>query len=358
MPDRQCILHIGVAKTGSSSLQGWFSGNRAAFAAKGVHYVKSLGERNHLRILLLAGGRIPRPVRRSNSTRGPVEAEFTEELRGLPPDIHTVVISSEGLGTIKSKEEVAALRSFLEPHFARFRVIAYLRRQDEQRVSLLSTKYKTGVAVNRPLGRSIEDQTFWKRAFDYDRMLDIWAEMFGEAAVTPRIFQREDLAGGDVRSDFAGLLGIEGVPLTATKGEKSNPSILPEAQEFLRLLNEAKKADETEFEKGRYRRLLRALEERFQGSGALPDRATAMALMKKSRASNERVRQRWFPERATLFKEDFSRYPEVAAKTDQERVLGVALHAASILLRPKSEGLATPEPARRRGEKARRRIAA
>lgn len=346
MADRLCILHIGVAKTGTSSIQGWLAGNRPELAKRGFHYPSSIGDRNHVRILTLAEGRVPRAVSRNNVTREQVEQGFAAELKALPDSIHTVIISSEGLGTIKEKVETQRLRDFLAPFFSRFRVVVYLRRQDEQRVSLLSTKFKTGTAVTRPIGRSIDSQAFWNRPFNYERVLNVWSETFGRAAVTPRIFQRSDLVGGDVRQDFASVVGLKDLPLSSGKSEKSNPSIKPEAQEFLRLLNTAL-GDGAEVEKGRYRRLLRAIEAQFEGAGALPDRATAVALMAKCRASNDRVRAAWFPDRAELFREDFSRYPETVGDTERGDVLAVAMHGLRVLLEKRGgDGSGEAKPAR------------
>ncbi|MFN3867408.1 MAG: hypothetical protein ACK4MD_11960, partial [Demequina sp.] len=44
------VLHIGTPKTGTTTLQRWFAGNRAAVLAQGVWYPETLGAENHRKL--------------------------------------------------------------------------------------------------------------------------------------------------------------------------------------------------------------------------------------------------------------------------------------------------------------------
>ena len=47
-------LHIGTAKTGTTTLQGWFSSNRAGLGDQGVWYPTTPGAENHRRLMTYA----------------------------------------------------------------------------------------------------------------------------------------------------------------------------------------------------------------------------------------------------------------------------------------------------------------
>ena len=145
----------------------------------------------------------------------------------------------------------------------------------------------------------------------------------GADAMQVRLFDRETLVGGSVVDDFvaAWQLGpIEGFAPVADQNE----SIRPAAQEFLRAVNpllEPIPGLPIEEVRGPLAARLALL---FPGRGARPARAEVEAFYGQFRASNERLRQRFFPERARLFDEDFSAYPE----TEDNREAGVADFAA------------------------------
>ena len=48
------ILHIGTAKTGTTTLQHWFASNRESLQAQGIYYPKSLGKVNHRALSIFA----------------------------------------------------------------------------------------------------------------------------------------------------------------------------------------------------------------------------------------------------------------------------------------------------------------
>ncbi len=159
--------------------------------------------------------------------------------------------------------------------------------------------------------------------FNYDRSLALWEEAFGADAMQVRLFDRETLVGGSVVDDFvaAWQLGpMEGFAPVADQNE----SICPAAQEFLRALNpllEPIPGLPIEEVRGPLAARLALL---FPGRGARPARAEVEGFYDQFRASNERLRQRFFPERERLFDEDFSAYPE----TEDSREAGVADFAA------------------------------
>ena len=52
------ILHIGTAKTGTTTLQHWFASNRESLQVQGIYYPNSLGKVNHRKLSLFAINRV------------------------------------------------------------------------------------------------------------------------------------------------------------------------------------------------------------------------------------------------------------------------------------------------------------
>ena len=123
------------------------------------------------------------------------------------------------------------------------------------------------------------------------------------------------LAGGSIVDDFLSAWSI-GDPGDLAHVADQNTSILPEGQEFLRLVNfHLERLGSLPIEEVRGP-LTALLEQLFPGRGARPAREDAEAFYACYHQSNEAVRQRYFPQRAHLFDADFSDYPAIADHRD------------------------------------------
>ena len=151
--------------------------------------------------------------------------------------------------------------------------------------------------------------------------------------MTVRLFDRQTLTGGSVVDDFVATWNLG--PLDGlTPVADQNESIRPAAQEFLRRLNPSLDPlpnlpiDEV---RGPLAARLASL---FPGRGARPARAEVEAFYAKFRPSNERLRQRYFPDRPTLFDEDFSAYPDVEdprdASLEDLAAIAARLHVSAV----------------------------
>lgn len=324
-------------KTGSTSIQFWLGQERDRLRERGYLVPQSFGALNMSRLAAMA---VRHHAGRKPSLDG-AEAmdKLKAELDAAPESVHSAIISAELLGQrLRSTDRVAALKAMLDPIFDGYTVIVYLRRQDEQVVSLYSTLVRRGDEAE-PLSRPI----------DYDALLRAWGRVFGRENIRPRLFEREAMPQGNIIYDFLDASGI-GPLETELPPVERNPSLRPEAQEMLIRLARVMRADETApplTEQPGYQTLMNALNEAFPGRGRTPTRAQAIAYFDTVRESNERVRQRWFPDRKQLFREDFSRYPEVAAPEPQtDAVLDAALAGLAALMsmqRPRSAAGAIKE---------------
>lgn len=332
---REIILHIGISKTGTSSIQRALAAVRPALGAAGIHYASSPGHANH--------GLLPMSLVPTGALRGfnPLlwegigpearlarfRAEFAAEMAALPAAARRVVFSAEQCaGLLNSPARVAALRELLAPHAAAFRVIVYLRRQDRHFASGYVQSMRVGHVVPPGFGPGGEDGLY-----DYAALLDRWAGVFGAAAVTPRIFEPESLAGGDAVDDFLAAIGAPGIVPAGAPERRSNLSITPGAIALVLALAEGLRGTRPGVlspDSLLWRRVMQRVSEVLPGPGWRPAPAEARAYLARFEPTNEAVRARWFPQRARLF----APVEEAGAAAAMELGPAAALDAAGALL--------------------------
>ena len=311
---RRAIIHIGTPKTGTTSIQEYLALNRDEMQRLGFAYPRAPGQRTH-ETLAIAVAEVARTG--SMTSLDLLRKNLEAEIAALSSTVHTVIFSSEHLSAkIASDEDARRLRRFLDSWFESYRIVLYIRRQDERAVSGYSTLLRQGLNVESVLRHSK------LRRLDYLPILERYGAAFGQDALAPRLFVRDAFKDGDLLTDFREVAGLPELPNMPPKA--LNPSFSAAAQEFMRRLNAARGRDE-EHDKIpiRVRDILFA---RYPGTGRRPSRKEALEYYGAFSESNEKIRAAWFPDRATLFPEDFSRYPEEGdpLPTDAE-LLEVAL---------------------------------
>lgn len=317
IPKRRAVIHIGAPKTGTTSIPEYLALNRETMRPLGFAFPQAPGKRTHARLAFNV-------VQASSGTMAGLEhlrAELGSEIARLPASVHTVLLSAEHLsGKISSVREAGILREFLDTWFDQYRVILYMRRQDELAVSRYSTQLRAGRSNDRvlPSTEGILPQ------YDFRAILECFGAAFGQEALCPRIFARDAFTGGDLLADFRDATGLPDLPHQPPKA--MNSSINGAAQEFVRRLNTVREDDAGGEHEKIPHQLRGILNDHFAGQGRRPSRAEALAYYESYKEPNEAVRRIWFPQRAALFSEDFSRYPEESdpLPSDSE-VLAVAM---------------------------------
>jgi len=332
------LLHIGQWKTGTSSIQRILGARRPALAAQGVFYPATPGHANHV---LLPASLVPVSALTDYHPAnwegiGPearlarFRRDFAAELASVPAGTRLILLSSERFsGLLTDPARVAALRDLLAPHAGRMRVVMYLRRQDSHYASGYTQALR--VADIRP-PRLPEAGPEQLPHYDYAATLDLWAGIFGAAAIEPRIFEPAALKGGDVVEDFLDLCGIRLDVPADDPDRRNNASLTPGGIDLLRALGERLAGTGTLHPSNPlWRRMVDAANNHLPGSGWRPPPAEAAAFLARFATVNEAVRQRWFPDRPSLFAEA----PKPAGTAPGEPApidAGAALDAAVTLL--------------------------
>jgi tetratricopeptide (TPR) repeat protein len=303
------ILHIGQSKTGTSSIQRVLGARRAALAAERVCYPRSPGYANHG---LLPASLVPVEMLghfHPNLWEGAgpearlarFRREFADELAQLPADTRLIVLSAEQCGgLLTTPDDVGRLRDMLAPHVGAVRVVMYLRRQD----SHFASGYVQALRVAH-IGAPVLPQAGPEqiRHYDYAAILDLWAGVFGDAAIQPRLFERACLRNGDVVDDFLHLAGIAMTVPPDDPDRMANQSLTPGGIDLVRAVGQAMQASPGGLAASSplWRRFVDAANAALPGQGWKPAPAEAAAFLARFSAVNEAVRRRWFPDRPALF---------------------------------------------------------
>lgn len=333
---RDLILHIGTSKTGSTSIQRVLSRQREAMAAQGVYYPASPGAESHVLLVMAAAasrhlyGSDDRPIWQGigpDARLARFREEFAAEMAALPRSIQRVIISAEQFSLLlRDPQSVQNLRDLLAPYAWRIRVVVYLRRQDRHFVSLYNELLRAG---NAPVPNLLEMRVHAQYNYNYAALLNRWVRVFGRRWVEPRLFEAPVGQRFDVVEDFLGVCGLRLDLEAEREARTANPAISFAGQQILVALAACIRAREPghhwNVQSPLWRVLTASVATALTGTGWRPTQAEARAFLERYDTPNESVRERWFPERASLFRPDFSDFPESVEPLDDGALLQAAL---------------------------------
>lgn len=233
------FLHIGQGKTGTSTIQGFMSKNRADLADRGYLFPALTGNPRHLELSLYAKG--DNMVRSVDWWRMPFEA--TDELRrvvehDLPAQVAesrcgNVVLSDEALYRLRPRP-LSRVVAVLEPMARELVFVIYLRRQDEHIVSRYKQTMREGSTlllsefIARP--QTVE-------SWQYDTILRRLLQQFPAARLLVRPYARDRFRGGSLVRDFLDAIGADLEPGSSDSGVTDNTSFDAHTTEYLRRHN-------------------------------------------------------------------------------------------------------------------------
>ena len=233
---RTLILHIGWPKTGTTSLQNFFSANRDVMLKQaGILYPRT-------GIMGFGHQELSLSLIEKAAESSPLWQKLGEELtRGQ--GYQQALISCEGLQSCepgRARRLMAAL-----PEFERYVVMAYIRQPDEIRESLFGQDVNDG----RFCGSFAEflETVEKKGKFDYLGRIRRWREILPGAEVIVRPFERAQWVGGDLLQDFCrsldwpDLTSLEGAELPEDSNRSLGGHMLSLAREINRVLHHHRK---------------------------------------------------------------------------------------------------------------------
>lgn len=313
------VIHIGAEKTGTTTLQETFHLNRVRLSRNGIYYPQTPGRKQHSQLAFYGMDNDRENLHtRNHSQLGSAHRDnwrktfadtFDREISGAATSHDHLLISTELFHSqLVSTNEIERIKSLLDPWCSEYRIVFYMRRQDQLATSLYSTRLRTGGTA----AALLPDSTECCHYYDYRHVLDLWGGVFGLAAQLPRVFEKVRLQDQDLVTDFFSAARLRVDATTLQIPAYRNSALSRDAQTFLRRFNQCTEQLSLSSPQ-RHRRAARNmaayLEETCDGPPSLPSRAAARGFCEPYRKGNEAVAREFFS-RDSLFEDDFGMYPE------------------------------------------------
>jgi hypothetical protein len=212
MTQKSAVLHIGLHKTGSTTLQNALVANREYLRELRIfypeHHLPSRTQQSHLALFLRTGQAEEYAVAASAILNDFVTGGYDR-----------LVLSGEEFSTLRS-ELVRQVHASLAPYFGEMKIILYVRNLFQFMLSLIAQYSKAGDAIIYP-----QTAIARMRSFNPTDVLRRWEAVAGENNVTVMCLDR--LPGGaSIVENFAELADLPLVkPASDTAANRSMDAI-------------------------------------------------------------------------------------------------------------------------------------
>ena len=203
------FVHIGMPKTGSTSIQAFFSTHRHVLEEEGILYPRLFCSGGaHFDFSSAFGFGASKKNITSNHLNDSL-LELEKEINGA--NFNKVIFSSENFVL---DGDVDLLYSFLYTLDAKLKIVVYLRRHDKWWPSAYQQSIKQ--VNNPPWGSTFKEfldfqNSFGYKYWDYCSLIDRWASVFGRENILVRPFEKSQMKEGDVLQDFLDVIGVNDI---------------------------------------------------------------------------------------------------------------------------------------------------
>jgi len=233
------VLHVGMGKTGTSSIQFFLRDHRETLAASGILYPTTPGRGRHHKLSLSVKSddelaRSPEWVRLEQDDSRTFRRAFRRKVLTEVEDsgLSRVLFSDEVLFG-SSYPALRGLGKWLTRVARTLRVVVYLRRQDEHLVS----RYQEEVKIGETRRLDSWARQDFSGLYDYHARLRHHVDLLAPTELVVRRYERDRFPGGSILQDFLDAAGVE-LDAAGPAGESDrNVGLDAESVEFLRLLN-------------------------------------------------------------------------------------------------------------------------
>lgn len=209
------ILHIGLHKTGSTSIQAFLQRNLSVLQANGLDFYQGMVfPENHVELHAAS----MRPARESgykNRSRLKVDAAYIDQVRQhvsrfvAASNGKRIVFSNEGLSLLRYPDEVETLKSLFPS--GTFRVVAYLRQPEDYLRSYEAQLKKNPSTLPLRIDKdsfAYTEPDSW--LLDYPARLAPFEQVFGSANLHVFDYDQAQAQDGNVIPSFLQALGLGG----------------------------------------------------------------------------------------------------------------------------------------------------
>ncbi|WP_299407302.1 hypothetical protein [uncultured Roseobacter sp.] len=280
----EVILHIGTPKTGTTAIQHAMSINEEVLAQENIAFIKTGRHR-------AAHNDLANAITRHGADHKFQDA-FAAEFAKAAVGGGKILLSSEIFSLIPPSK----FRRSLPPLDAvPMKIVVYLRRQDQYAEAFYKQRLKNG-RITIPFDEFLESRVC-QRITNYQKLLNGWSETYPQAQITPRIYDRAGFVNQDIVADFAAILGLRATDLDSAQVEHN---VSPSRDVIDILLALAPHFEAAELRK--IFRTAKALDlNGFSGQGDLFTSEERQTFCARFATDDAALRQRFFPDRETLF---------------------------------------------------------
>lgn len=221
MLKKHLFLHIGTHKTGSTTIQHYLKEHRAQIEGHGFYYPMegAYFYPAEASPSLLAHAVLNRRPEYIGKTEVNLEACVADMRRDIEQSqCPKVIVSSEHFSHAASLDDVQRIADVFTGLFEKITVVVYLRRQDTLLESFWAQHVKTGLIV-----QSFDDYLAAHAGWNYLEMLKPWVEVFGQAQVVIRPFEKGQFVNHNLVSDFLHAVGCQAEVLDFPQRNTSPP---------------------------------------------------------------------------------------------------------------------------------------
>lgn len=228
---KKLYIHIGLEKTGSTSLQFYLQKNRDALLKHNIMYPDIGYKHNSQAHFKLCAPLFLKENPDASLDFAPFcnfEAdEVWNQLKNqiLYSDSEHFIISAETFSSKLKKEGIDYIYQFSQSLKKNVvtKVVVYVRRQDDFFVSALSTMAKTGktTSVEQELEKALAGSYYYNHLENIKR----WEMRFGKKSLIVRPFLKSAWKNGSLIDDFFSSININWHTVDDGRGKKINQSI-------------------------------------------------------------------------------------------------------------------------------------
>ncbi len=228
------FVHIGFMKTGTTAIQHFLIDNNDILKKQDVRF----SEVNHKAMNYLAFclmDQIPPYIHHTLPvTRELLYLELVDEIRTCKES--KIVISSEAFALLATnhfldKSVVTQFKKLMSDVSAEFKIVAFVRRQDEYADSQYNQYIKTHnfhSLYSKSIEKFIAEKTY---LFDFQGVLAHFLNVFGKGSLIVKAYDSMHL-----REDFCSTIGVK-MNTNFSFSKKSNPRLSLQGLEIMKVLN-------------------------------------------------------------------------------------------------------------------------
>jgi hypothetical protein len=321
----KCIIHIGTAKAGSTSIQLYLQKYRTQLRDQCILIPKfdslySNGA-NHKALAYYAAGNDwidTDKYHDQEETKKQWMSNFEHHIKCIfseinPKEIHTVALSSEQLHlNVNHNLQVNRIKVLLDNFFDEFVIVIYLKPQSTVAISRFSQQMK-GRGGSTSMLPENPDISF----YDYLNLIDIWSNTFGIESLRLGILDDGGEAVKDVISDFTSHLSVD-TSLTPPLGRNSNLSLDGISIDLLMHINPFFRSDRN-FLNQKLKRLIDKYLVNIQSTGKkMPSKQQAIDFDALFIQMNHTIEKKYLNGN-NLFTVNYDKYPEFETPLSSRR---------------------------------------